>query len=58
MPPIGALVSRKKYAYSYLLQFIVEFITLEELEEIMERGELKDIQTYFLFCGSPPSIKV
>ena len=51
MPPIGALVSRKKYAYTYLLQSIVEFITLEELKKIMEKSGLRDIQTHSFSWG-------
>jgi demethylmenaquinone methyltransferase/2-methoxy-6-polyprenyl-1,4-benzoquinol methylase len=48
---IGTLISRKKYAYTYLPQSIIEFLTSEELKQIMEKSGLKDIQTHSLSQG-------
>jgi demethylmenaquinone methyltransferase/2-methoxy-6-polyprenyl-1,4-benzoquinol methylase len=51
LPLIGALISRKKYAYAYFPRSVVEFLTLEELKRIMGKSGLKDIQTHSLSWG-------
>ena len=52
LPLIGTLISRKKYAYTYFPRSIAEFLTLEELEQIMEKSGLKDVQTHSLSWGA------
>ncbi|MCS4542465.1 MAG: bifunctional demethylmenaquinone methyltransferase/2-methoxy-6-polyprenyl-1,4-benzoquinol methylase UbiE [Euryarchaeota archaeon] len=51
LPIIGGLVSKRKDAYVYLPNSVINFPSKEKLKKIMEDVGLKNIKIYNLTCG-------
>lgn len=51
LPFVGGIISRKREAYTYLPNSVVNFPSQEKLKEIMEGTGLKDIKIYTLTGG-------
>jgi len=52
VPQLGRAVSRHAEAYRYLPQSLAQFVTADELKEIMQRAGLEDVHYRRLMGGT------